>query len=263
MYATIGTSVPDGDGWTFEPKYDGIRVLAFVTKDAVRLVTRNGNDKTKQFPEIAESLRALARKAERELVVDGEIIAVVDGEVARSRRSDRSTSRTRSPSPTLPKHSGRDRAFHILVDGPDILLRTLDDASHISTVLADCPHRCASAAIPADCQDSWARRVTVEGSSPNAPALYDPASARKLSELKVEHRRNSSSALTEPRNTRGIWRDPLGYFDGCASAMSGIRRLLYGRAGLNDMYKRLAPSSARRPPSRPAADERARTLDAP
>ena len=31
MYASIGTSVPEGDGWTFEPKYDGIRVLAFVT----------------------------------------------------------------------------------------------------------------------------------------------------------------------------------------------------------------------------------------
>ncbi len=42
MYATIGTDVPQGDDWTFEPKYDGIRVLAFATSSGVRLVTRNG-----------------------------------------------------------------------------------------------------------------------------------------------------------------------------------------------------------------------------
>jgi len=30
MYATIGTDVPREPGWTFEPKYDGMRVLAFI-----------------------------------------------------------------------------------------------------------------------------------------------------------------------------------------------------------------------------------------
>ena len=36
MLATIGTEVPAGAGWVFEPKYDGIRILAFVAKGAAR-----------------------------------------------------------------------------------------------------------------------------------------------------------------------------------------------------------------------------------
>src|SRR6266566_2011289 len=44
MYASIGSEIP-GKGWTFEPKYDGIRVLAYATPDDVKLMTRNGKDK--------------------------------------------------------------------------------------------------------------------------------------------------------------------------------------------------------------------------
>src|SRR5256886_7646135 len=40
MYAGIGSEIP-GKGWTFEPKYDGIRVLAYATADDVKLMTRN------------------------------------------------------------------------------------------------------------------------------------------------------------------------------------------------------------------------------
>jgi bifunctional non-homologous end joining protein LigD len=52
MYASIGSEIP-GKGWTFEPKYDGVRVLAFATPAEVTLITRNGKDKSAQFPEIA------------------------------------------------------------------------------------------------------------------------------------------------------------------------------------------------------------------
>ena len=64
--------IPEGEGWAYEPKYDGIRALASVSPAGTRLWSRLGNEKTTQFPEIAEALRALGRKAERELVVDGE-----------------------------------------------------------------------------------------------------------------------------------------------------------------------------------------------
>ncbi|MGH7635581.1 MAG: DNA polymerase ligase N-terminal domain-containing protein, partial [Gemmatimonadaceae bacterium] len=46
MLAKVAASVPTGEGWTFEPKYDGIRVLAYVAPDAVRLMSRNHLDKT-------------------------------------------------------------------------------------------------------------------------------------------------------------------------------------------------------------------------
>ena len=79
MLARVGSEVPQDDGWTFEPKYDGIRVLAYATADQVRLVTRNGLDKCAQFPEIVDALEKLARRARRPLVLDGEIVALVRG----------------------------------------------------------------------------------------------------------------------------------------------------------------------------------------
>jgi bifunctional non-homologous end joining protein LigD len=64
MYASVGSEIP-GEGWTFEPKYDGIRVLAFATSTEVKLMTRNGKDKAQQFPEIVASLKKLASQTRR------------------------------------------------------------------------------------------------------------------------------------------------------------------------------------------------------
>jgi bifunctional non-homologous end joining protein LigD len=75
MYASLGHEIPCGDGWTFEPKYDGMRVVGVATARGARLVTRNGKEKGAQFPEIVTALRELAQRARRTLVVDGEIVA--------------------------------------------------------------------------------------------------------------------------------------------------------------------------------------------
>src|SRR5688500_11000283 len=50
MYATTARALPAEGDWIYEPKYDGVRVLAHAAPDAVRLVTRNGKDKAAQFP---------------------------------------------------------------------------------------------------------------------------------------------------------------------------------------------------------------------
>jgi bifunctional non-homologous end joining protein LigD len=75
MYATLGHELPRGPGWTFEPKYDGMRVLAEVSPRRVRLVTRNGKDKSAQFPELVLALREMASRAGRPLLLDGEVVA--------------------------------------------------------------------------------------------------------------------------------------------------------------------------------------------
>jgi bifunctional non-homologous end joining protein LigD len=75
MYATLGHELPRGSGWTFEPKYDGMRVLAEVTSRRARLLTRNGKDKSAQFPEIVAALRRLASDAGRPIILDGEVVA--------------------------------------------------------------------------------------------------------------------------------------------------------------------------------------------
>ena len=68
-------SVPEGDDWLFEMKYDGYRILAYVEENRARLVTRNGNDYTHRFQDIAASLIDLAKG--RPMVLDGEM-AVID-----------------------------------------------------------------------------------------------------------------------------------------------------------------------------------------
>jgi bifunctional non-homologous end joining protein LigD len=63
----------------YEPKYDGIRASVEIDeKGHVRLWSRLGNEKTQQFPEIAAAIEAWARarKPPRELVLDGEIVAL-------------------------------------------------------------------------------------------------------------------------------------------------------------------------------------------
>jgi bifunctional non-homologous end joining protein LigD len=84
--ATIGRALPAGDEWVFEPKYDGIRILAFADRGRVALISRNGIDKARQFPEVAEAVAALKTRVKQALVLDGEIVATHAGDPARFQR---------------------------------------------------------------------------------------------------------------------------------------------------------------------------------
>src|SRR5438552_11325725 len=76
MLASVGKEVPTGDDWVFEPKYDGIRIVALLMGDSIALVTRNGHDKCRQFPDVTNRLRQLSRAAKRNMVLDGELVAL-------------------------------------------------------------------------------------------------------------------------------------------------------------------------------------------
>jgi bifunctional non-homologous end joining protein LigD len=75
MLATLGSrqDIHDEAEWAFEMKWDGIRAIAVVQDGALRLTTRNGNDVTRTYPELA----GLAELADgHDLVVDGEIVTL-------------------------------------------------------------------------------------------------------------------------------------------------------------------------------------------
>jgi len=74
MLATPAGSLPTGDGWAFEPKWDGFRALASVAAGEATLRSRNDNDLTTRFPAAARAL-AFAVKAES-AVLDGELCAL-------------------------------------------------------------------------------------------------------------------------------------------------------------------------------------------
>jgi bifunctional non-homologous end joining protein LigD len=63
---------PAEGGWIYELKFDGFRVLTVKQGAKVKLISRNENDLTKKFAEIAEALAALPCD---ECVLDGEVVA--------------------------------------------------------------------------------------------------------------------------------------------------------------------------------------------
>ena len=73
MLATLAAKAPTGPGWSWELKWDGIRALAFVDGGRIRLLTRNGNDVTRRYPELRKLGESLGA---REVILDGEIVAI-------------------------------------------------------------------------------------------------------------------------------------------------------------------------------------------
>jgi len=81
MLAVGGDPQPplEGEDLLYEPKYDGIRAIVEVVggpKAAARLWSRNGNEKTAQFPDIVQALVTWGRGFRDTIVVDGEVVAL-------------------------------------------------------------------------------------------------------------------------------------------------------------------------------------------
>ena len=74
MLATLADKLPTGDEWLFEVKWDGYRALGYVRNGEAKLVSRNGNDLTSRFPDIAKALGQAMKSPDG--VVDGEVCAL-------------------------------------------------------------------------------------------------------------------------------------------------------------------------------------------
>jgi len=74
MLATSSETLPAGEGWVYEPKWDGFRALVTVSGGEVTLTSRNGNDLTERFREVARAAQLSIRAAD--VILDGEICAL-------------------------------------------------------------------------------------------------------------------------------------------------------------------------------------------
>ena len=74
--AKAAKELPEGEGWRFEPKWDGFRTIVFRDGDDVYLQSRNGKPMNRYFPEVIPDVLSLAPER---IVLDGELIVVVDG----------------------------------------------------------------------------------------------------------------------------------------------------------------------------------------
>ncbi len=76
MLAKASSSLPEGDGWLFEPKWDGFRALVFRDGDQVFTQSRDRKPLDRYFPELEAPF--LAQLPER-CVLDGEVVIARDG----------------------------------------------------------------------------------------------------------------------------------------------------------------------------------------
>jgi ATP-dependent DNA ligase len=73
MLSSAADALPEGDGWQYEPKWDGFRTLVYRDGPEVLLQSRDGKPLNRYFPELEASLpRVLPRRC----VLDGEIVIV-------------------------------------------------------------------------------------------------------------------------------------------------------------------------------------------
>ena len=76
MLAKLARSIPDGDSWLFEPKWDGFRCIVFRDGDQVELISRKLRPLARYFPELLDPIRdALPQRC----IVDGEIVVADPG----------------------------------------------------------------------------------------------------------------------------------------------------------------------------------------
>lgn len=82
MLATLPPSPPSltDKACVYEPKVDGIRAIVEALpgspQPSVRFWSRNGNEKTAQFPDIVEAIATWLKKVKAPIVLDGEIVAL-------------------------------------------------------------------------------------------------------------------------------------------------------------------------------------------
>ena len=271
MYASVGAEIPHGRIWTFEPKYDGVRVLAHVTPKRAALVTRNGNDKARQFPEIAESLVRLAQWVGHAFVIDGELVALVRNSPARFQalqgrmhlkgKSDVAREVTSAPSALI--------AFDALLVDDEILLdqpwtvRRLALKTLLSSIkrpphpessevarrirLAPSVRTNGTAMVDRAKREGWEGII-----AKRTDALYEPGvRSDAWRKLKIEFRQEFViGGFTEPRKTRQhIGALLLGYFNENGQLVYvGHTGGGFTHAGLAEMRALLAPLARKTSP---------------
>jgi ATP-dependent DNA ligase len=73
MLSSSADALPDGEGWQFEPKWDGFRTLVFRDGDEIMLQSRDSRPMNRYFPEL---VAPLAASLPERCVLDGEVVIV-------------------------------------------------------------------------------------------------------------------------------------------------------------------------------------------
>jgi bifunctional non-homologous end joining protein LigD len=129
--ATLANHAPTGDEWLHEVKFDGYRMLVFITGGEVRLLTRNGKDWTRKFPTI---VRAFQKLDTTDTILDGELV-VLDEDGVSDFQALQALIKDGEKAPLsmylfdLPFAEGRDLRHEPLIDRKTRLKKLLDQST--------------------------------------------------------------------------------------------------------------------------------------
>jgi len=181
MHATELPKPFHREGWVYEEKYDGWRMVAEKAGNQVRLTSRNGLDHTKRFPELVKAVEGLDALS---LVLDGEIASFDSQLISRFEWL-----RAR------PKHEVATPPIYMVFDllelgGEDLRTRPLHERRQaLEQLAADRQLIMPTRRLPANGLEAWEEvlRGNYEGIVAKDPAsAYTPG--RTLSWLKVKQR---------------------------------------------------------------------------
>lgn len=276
MLASPGTELPRGKRWTYEPKWDGVRIIAAADARRTRLWTRNGNEKSAQFPEVVQALTAIA--AERgPAVLDGEIVAVGPrGEPLRFGALQGRIHATRG----LPAGRAVFVAFDCLALGDEPLVREpwaerraaleeyLEGLADSSAAGRRAPRRVAGVQLgeTARTPGRLLQRARTQGwEGLIAKDVDEPYRGGVRSGAWVKHKLEARQefvvgGFTAPEGSRThIGALLVGYYEGGALRFAGAVGTGFDRATLADLARRLAPLHRDTPPFDPAPAVRGAT----
>jgi DNA ligase D-like protein (predicted ligase) len=241
MKATLGDHPPAGPGWVYEPKLDGIRVLAVKDGDRIELWSRNQIRQEGRFPSIAA---AVARQPGERFTVDGEVVAF-DGE--------------RTSFGLLVGDAEVAISYYVFdmldIDGDDLTARPLlerkarlEEALEWAEPVCFSSHREGDGAafFTAACQRGWEGIMAKRGDSPYRPGIR----TRDWLKLKcVKDQEFVIGGWTDPQGSRsGFGALLVGYHDGPDLVYAGKVGTGFDERTLKDLTRKLAPRARKSTP---------------
>src|SRR2546422_2106928 len=197
MLSSAADALPGGEGWQFEPKWDGFRTLVFRDGDEVLLQSRDERPMNRYFPEL---LSPLAHALPERCVVDGEIVIVGAGGLdfeALLLRIHPAASRVKLLSETSPASFV---AWDLLALGDEDLreapLAVRRERLEQALARAAPPVHLSPATRERPLAEDWFRRFEGAGlDGVMAKRLDAPYRAGERTMIKVKHRRTADCAV--------------------------------------------------------------------
>jgi len=222
MEAKLVDRLPEGDGWQFEPKWDGFRCLALRANGEVELRSKSGRPLGRFFPEIEELLH---RVGEHTIALDGELVIEKDGVLSfdalqlrlhpaesRVRKLARETPATFVLFDCLLDHRGRS-----LLDAPLSKRREALEKLHASALANEPALWLSPSTHDRSTAESWLGRSGTALDGVVVKRIDDPYRPGERAMLKVKRMRTADCVVggfRYERDTKLVGSLLLGLYDG-------------------------------------------------